>query len=149
MSRIINYAVPTTHTPAYRRLCAELASLGGHGAVGIYPEAGAREAAGLAEVVLDVVLLATDIIAAEGVSAVVIARGAVIIPGVGDVEAEEELAVGVEAKGDVWVGARLVDGVVVLGEVVGGWAVVVAGCVEGLGGEGGGVEDVEVPSRRG
>jgi hypothetical protein len=143
-----------TNTPSqpsvrpHHRSSAELAARAGHGAQGIHLEEGAGEGAGLAEVVLDVVLLAADVVGAEGEGAVVVARGGVVGPEVGDVEVEE-LAVGVEAEGEVWVVAGLVDGVVVGGEVVGGGAVVVAGCVEGLGGEGGGVEDVEGPSRAG
>ena len=62
-----------------------------------------------------------------------------------DVELEGG-ARGVQAECEVGAVAGLGDGVVVLREVVRGGAEIVAGCVEGLGSEGGGVEDVELPS---
>jgi len=54
--------------------CAELATLGGYGAEGIHVEVGAGEGAGLAEVILNVALLAADVVGAEDPGAVIVTR---------------------------------------------------------------------------
>jgi len=68
-----------------------------------------------------------------------------VTPQMRDVELEPR-ACGVQTEGHVGVVAGLVDWVVVHGEVVGGFTVVVASGVKELKGVVGGVEDVEFPS---